>query len=77
MRDEELQSSKKKADELAILLHETETLNQLHLLQINALKDDIRELERSKKREGANLEYLKNIIVKYMITSDHEVCFNN
>ena len=72
-KDEEFQKTKSKVGELSMLLHESESMNQLHLLQINALKEDIRELERSQKREGANLEYLKNIVVKYMMTGDHDV----
>lgn len=34
--------------------------------QASALKEEIRRLERNARREGANLEYLKNILVNYM-----------
>ena len=34
--------------------------------QSSALKEEIRRLERNARREGANLEYLKNILVNYM-----------
>ena len=34
--------------------------------QSAALKEEIRRLERNARREGANLEYLKNILVNYM-----------
>lgn len=33
------------------------------------LKDEIRRLERNTKRESANLEYLKNIVVKFLESS--------
>ena len=32
------------------------------------LQEEVRRLERNSRREGANLEYLKNIVYKYMIT---------
>eukprot|EP01094_Clydonella_sp_ATCC50884_P000688 TRINITY_DN1051_c0_g1_i1.p1 TRINITY_DN1051_c0_g1~~TRINITY_DN1051_c0_g1_i1.p1 ORF type:complete len:1038 (+),score=357.80 TRINITY_DN1051_c0_g1_i1:49-3162(+) len=53
-------------------LRDSEELNRLSIEQQRVLKDEIRELERAQKREGANLLYLKNVIVKYMITKDHE-----
>eukprot|EP00040_Diaphanoeca_grandis_P013324 m.67378 g.67378 ORF g.67378 m.67378 type:complete len:790 (+) comp23803_c0_seq1:288-2657(+) len=34
--------------------------------QVRELKEEIRRLERNAKREGANLEYLKNVVVRYM-----------
>ena len=43
------------------------------MMQEKVLKNEIREMERAQNREGANLLYLKNIIVKYMETQDHEV----
>lgn len=33
---------------------------------------NLRQLERTKKRDGANLEYLKNIVLKYMETQEHD-----
>src|SRR3990167_1080776 len=75
IQEEDVKRFRKKIEELNTLLHEAESSNQLHLLQITALKDDIRELERSRSRESANLEYLKNIVVKYMETHDLNVIF--
>ncbi len=34
--------------------------------QLEALKGEIRRLERNAKRGSANQEYLKNVFVKYM-----------
>eukprot|EP00111_Clytia_hemisphaerica_P008119 TCONS_00023687-protein len=38
------------------------------LQQMEVLKEEIRKQERSKSRESANLEYLKNICLRYMLT---------
>ncbi|XP_074659340.1 GRIP and coiled-coil domain-containing protein 1-like [Tubulanus polymorphus] len=38
--------------------------------QIDSLKEDVRRLERNKSRESANLEYLKNVVYKFMISND-------
>ncbi|XP_033211783.1 GRIP and coiled-coil domain-containing protein 1 [Belonocnema kinseyi] len=48
------------------LFHETER----HKDQLKKLQSQIIRLEACKSREGANLEYLKNVIVNYLITSD-------
>jgi hypothetical protein len=50
---------------------------RLHELQENVLKKEIREMERRTKREGANLEYLKNVVIKYMAGGDHEVLLSH
>ncbi|EGD76948.1 hypothetical protein PTSG_07289 [Salpingoeca rosetta] len=36
--------------------------------KLNLLQEEVRRFERNSRREGANLEYLKNIVYKYMIT---------
>ncbi|KAI0212893.1 GRIP and coiled-coil domain-containing protein 1 [Lamellibrachia satsuma] len=36
--------------------------------EIEALKEQVRKLERSRSRESANLEYLKNVVYHYMIS---------
>ena len=45
---------------------------ELHEIQERELKAQIRELDRSKSRETVNIEYLKNIVVKYVETDDFE-----
>eukprot|EP00041_Stephanoeca_diplocostata_P032746 m.1057861 g.1057861 ORF g.1057861 m.1057861 type:complete len:167 (+) comp24205_c0_seq48:3542-4042(+) len=52
----ELQGSIMDADDKAARIEE----------QARVLKEEIRRLERNAKREGANLEYLKNVIVAFM-----------
>lgn len=41
----------------------------LHVLTA-VLKQEIQRLDRNKSREGVNLEYLKNIVYKYMTAPD-------
>jgi GRIP and coiled-coil domain-containing protein 2 len=65
---EEISKLKIKLDHLTELLNESE-LNNLRLHeQINVLKEEIRRLERNQEREKSisNLEYLKNIVYKYL-----------
>nr|AAZ86779.1 IP10803p [Drosophila melanogaster] len=38
--------------------------------KIECLKEQVDRLERCKTREGANLEYLKNVIISYIVTRD-------
>ncbi|XP_067615400.1 GRIP and coiled-coil domain-containing protein 1 isoform X2 [Eurosta solidaginis] len=38
--------------------------------KIAALEEQVDRLERCKTREGANLEYLKNVIISYIVTRD-------
>ena len=38
--------------------------------QMALLKEEIRRSERNLSRENANLEYLKNVVYKYMICTD-------
>lgn len=64
-----LKSALQQAQESA---REAEEMMRLHNLQEAALKREIRELERTKRRDGANLEYLKNIVLKYMETQEHD-----
>lgn len=38
--------------------------------KIEGMREEIRKCERDKSREGANLEYLKNVAYKFLITTD-------
>uniref|UniRef100_A0A1A9VPG0 GRIP domain-containing protein n=1 Tax=Glossina austeni TaxID=7395 RepID=A0A1A9VPG0_GLOAU len=40
------------------------------LNKISALEEQVDRLERCKTREGANLEYLKNVIISYIVSKD-------
>ncbi|XP_057289788.1 GRIP and coiled-coil domain-containing protein 1-like [Hydractinia symbiolongicarpus] len=41
--------------------------------QMQALKEEIRNLERGRSRESANLEYLKNVCLQFMLTDSPSV----
>lgn len=41
-----------------------------YLKQIESLHEEIHRTERAMSREGANLEYLKNVVYKFLISSD-------
>lgn len=60
---------------LSELVKEGERTEQLYELQTKTLKSEIRELQKAVKRNGIDMQYLKNIIVKYMETEEHEVRF--
>lgn len=48
--------------------------------QLNAAQEEsrarIKEMERSSKRSGANLEYLKNMIIRWMEEDQQEQLFS-
>ncbi|XP_070396761.1 GRIP and coiled-coil domain-containing protein 2-like isoform X2 [Dermacentor albipictus] len=60
--------SQKEVDHLAELLNESESSNLRLTEQVRVLKEEIRRLERNQEREkhAQNLEYLKNIIMKFV-----------
>ena len=60
-------------DQVAIALREAEDMERLRQEQEKVLKAEIRELERAKKREGANLDYLKNVMIKFLMADDRQV----
>ncbi|XP_077504225.1 uncharacterized protein LOC144114391 isoform X3 [Amblyomma americanum] len=65
---EKVRESQKKVDHLAELLNESESSNLRMTEQNRVLKEEIRRLERNQEREkhAQNLEYLKNIIMKFV-----------
>lgn len=69
-KDKDLLEYKRRVKELEELLRDSETNSQLHLEQIKTLKEEIRDLERSATRDNGNLEYLKNVVVKYIESGD-------
>lgn len=46
------------------------TKEAVHSEEIRRLNDEIHRLDRNRSREGANLEYLKNVVYNYVISSD-------
>jgi len=71
-KEEEIARVRQKVTELSEALKEAEEMEKLHLQQEAVLKEQIREFERAQRREGANLEYLKNIIVRLLETNERE-----
>ncbi|KJE97367.1 hypothetical protein CAOG_09064, partial [Capsaspora owczarzaki ATCC 30864] len=65
-RDEELAAARRSRRELEERAAEVEERERKHLEQIQVLKDEIRRAERNDKRSNVNLEYLKNVVVRYM-----------
>eukprot|EP00958_Prasinococcus_capsulatus_P011997 scaffold1194_cov369-Prasinococcus_capsulatus_cf.AAC.11 len=64
-----------KDDEIRALreqLEESERTHELRNKSHDVLKSEIAMLTRQKRREEVDLAYLKNVIVKYMETEEHE-----
>ena len=73
-KDVDITTLRKQKRELELALRELQMSSgmkqeQLHE-EIDRLKEEIRRLERSITREGANLEYLKNVTYKFLISND-------
>eukprot|EP01116_Phalansterium_solitarium_P010912 TRINITY_DN2649_c0_g1_i5.p1 TRINITY_DN2649_c0_g1~~TRINITY_DN2649_c0_g1_i5.p1 ORF type:complete len:1103 (-),score=482.97 TRINITY_DN2649_c0_g1_i5:137-3445(-) len=73
-RDQELAAARMKIQQLTDMMRDAEREIKLHVEQELALKEEIKNFERDDKREEhlRNMEYLKNIIVKYMLTDEVE-----
>ncbi|MFS8010227.1 putative GRIP domain-containing protein [Helianthus anomalus] len=69
-REEELAQSQRHILALQEELEELEHENRLHSQQEAMLKEELRNMERSKKREGVDMTYLKNVIVKLLETGE-------
>ncbi|CAC5407469.1 GCC1 [Mytilus coruscus] len=73
-KDVEINSLRKQKHQLETTLRELQVTastkeEELHD-RIEGMKEEIRKCERDKSREGANLEYLKNVAYKFLITTD-------
>eukprot|EP01103_Thecamoeba_quadrilineata_P007249 TRINITY_DN1706_c0_g1_i4.p1 TRINITY_DN1706_c0_g1~~TRINITY_DN1706_c0_g1_i4.p1 ORF type:complete len:573 (+),score=190.14 TRINITY_DN1706_c0_g1_i4:577-2295(+) len=69
---DELSRARTRIQQLNELLQDSERMDSLHQMQENLLKNEIRELERAKVRSSLNLDYLKNIIVKFLETDERQ-----
>ena len=73
-KDVEINSLRKQKHSLELALrdlqHTSSFKEDKFQEQVEALKEDVRKYERNKSRESANLEYLKNVVYKYMVCSD-------
>ncbi|XP_016201391.1 protein GRIP [Arachis ipaensis] len=72
-REEELARSQRHILALQEEIEELERENRLHSQQEAILKAELRDMERSKKREGVDMTYLKNVILKLLETGEVEV----
>ena len=73
-KDVDITTLRKQKRELELALRELQMSSSLKQEQlhdeIDRLKEEIRKLERSITREDANLEYLKNVTYKFLISND-------
>ncbi|KAI1319295.1 hypothetical protein EDD11_004432 [Mortierella claussenii] len=61
-----------KLQHLTELLNESEANHQRLLDQEKVLKEEIRNLDRAERRQNLSVDYLKNIVLKYLETNDRE-----
>ncbi|XP_072956107.1 protein GRIP isoform X1 [Typha angustifolia] len=71
-REEELAQSQRHILALQEEIEELERENRLHSQQEAMLKAELRNVERSQKREGVDMTYLKNVIMKLLETGEVE-----
>lgn len=69
-REEELAQSQRHILALQEELEELERENRLHSQQEALLKAELRDMERKQKREGVDMTYLKNVILKLLETGE-------
>ncbi|XP_030975755.1 protein GRIP-like isoform X2 [Quercus lobata] len=71
-REEELAQSQRHILALQEEIEELEHENRLHSQQEAMLKTELRNMERMQKREGVDMTYLKNVILKLLETGEVE-----
>lgn len=71
-REEELAQTQRHILALQDEIEELERENRLHSQQEAMLKEELRNMERSQKREGVDMTYLKNVILKLLETGEVE-----
>uniref|UniRef100_A0A1D1ZHY7 Protein GRIP n=1 Tax=Anthurium amnicola TaxID=1678845 RepID=A0A1D1ZHY7_9ARAE len=71
-REEELAQSQRHILALQEEIEELERENRLHSQQETMLKEEFRNMERKQKREGVDMTYLKNVILKLLETGEVE-----
>ncbi|XWS33939.1 hypothetical protein CRYUN_Cryun22dG0126100 [Craigia yunnanensis] len=71
-REEELAQSQRHILALQEEIEELELENRLHSQQEAMLKEELRNMERSKRRESVDMTYLKNVILKLLETGEVE-----
>ncbi|KAI3834319.1 hypothetical protein MKX03_030126 [Papaver bracteatum] len=71
-REEELAQSQRHILALQEEIEELERENRLHSQQEALLKTELRDMERMQKREGVDMTYLKNVVLKLLETGEVE-----
>ncbi|GAB2251857.1 hypothetical protein Droror1_Dr00004704 [Drosera rotundifolia] len=71
-REEELAQSQRHILALQEEIEELVRENQLHSQQEAMLKEELRNVERMQKREGVDMTYLKNVVLKLLQTGEVE-----
>ncbi|KAL9270931.1 GRIP-like protein [Drosera capensis] len=71
-REEELAQSQRHILALQEEIEELVRENQLHSQQEAMLKEELRNMERMQKREGVDMTYLKNVVLKLLQTGEVE-----
>ncbi|KAL2650220.1 hypothetical protein R1flu_018348 [Riccia fluitans] len=71
-REEEVSQCRRHIQALQEEIAELERENRLHSQQEQLLKEEVRNLERAHKRDGVDMTYLKNIILKLIETGEVE-----
>ncbi|KAL5713835.1 hypothetical protein ACHQM5_015877 [Ranunculus cassubicifolius] len=71
-REEELAQSQRHIYVLQVELEELQHENRLHSQQEAMLKEELRNMERMKKRDGVDMTYLKNVVLKLLETGEVE-----
>ncbi|GAB4848395.1 hypothetical protein Ancab_003090 [Ancistrocladus abbreviatus] len=71
-REEELAQSQRHILALQEEIEELERENRLHNQQVSMLKEELRNMDRMQKREGVDMTYLKNVILKLLETGEVE-----
>lgn len=69
-RESEIHAHTQRIKELEAELTDSKRLLELAQMQERVLKEEIRNSERSRKREGVDIDYLKQVVVKYLETED-------
>ncbi|KAL6555859.1 hypothetical protein OROHE_007133 [Orobanche hederae] len=76
-REEELAQTQRHILVFQEEIEELEHENRLHRQQETMLKEELRNMERTQKREGVDLTYLKNVILKLLETAKRLLVYTN
>lgn len=71
-KEVELATVKKQKQQLETALRQLQdkhsSSNQKHAEEIDSLQEEVERWKRNRSREGTNLEYLKNVVLNYLLT---------